>query len=82
MNSSLLNAYGFSRPALKLMESYLMERKERTTTNQVYSSWKKILFGVPKGFILGPALFAIFLSDLFLAVQNNDFASFADENTI
>ena len=60
-----------------------MERKQRTRTNQVYSSWKKILFGASKGFILGPALFVIFfLSDLFLAVQNNDFASFADVGTI
>ena len=49
-----LNAYGFSLPALKLMQSDLTERKQRTKINQAYSSWEEILFGVPQGSILGP----------------------------
>ena len=64
------------------MQSYLSERKQRTKINQAYSPWDEILFGVPQGSILGSILFNIFLSDLFLVVQNVDFASYADGNTI
>ena len=44
-----LNAYGFSLSALKLMQSYLSERKQRTKINQAYSSWQEKLFaGTPE----------------------------------
>ena len=77
-----LNAYGFGLSALNLMQSYLSERKQRTKVNQDYSSWEEILFGVPQGSILGPILLNVFLSDLFLILNNIDFASYANDNTI
>ena len=44
-----LNAYGFSLPALRLVQSYLSNRKQRTKINSEFSSWEEILFGVPQG---------------------------------
>ena len=69
-----LNAYGFSLPALKLKESYLSNKKQRTKINSEFASCKEILFGVP-------LLFNIFLCDLFFIMNDVDFASYADDNT-
>ena len=34
-----LNTFGFSLPALRLMQSYLSNRKQRTRINSEFSSW-------------------------------------------
>ena len=77
-----LNAYGFSLPALNLIQNYLVNRKQTTKINDSYSPWSDILFAVPQGSILGPLLFNIFLSDLFLIVKDGNIASYADDNTL
>ena len=77
-----LNTYGFILPALNWIQNYLANRKQRTKINDSYSPWSDILFGVPQGSILGPLLFNIFLSDLFLIVKDVNIASYADDNTL
>ena len=64
-----LHAYGFSLSALKLIHSYLKNRKQRTKIDSTYSTWEEILFGLPQGSILGPLLFNTFLCDLFLSMN-------------
>ena len=42
-----LNGCGLSLPALRLMQSYLSNRKQRTKINSEFSFWEETLFGVP-----------------------------------
>ena len=76
-----LHAYGFSIDSLKLINSYLTERKQRVKINDEFSSWLDIVVGVPQWPILGPLLFNIFLFDMFLFCNDIYFASYADNNT-
>ena len=76
-----IQAYGFNSVHLKLMHSYLTERKQRTKIGSSYSLWRDIIFGVTQGSILGLLLFNIFLCHLFLLMKYIDFASYADDNT-
>ena len=76
-----LNAYRFKLAALRLIQNYLPNWKQRTKINTEYSSRENKLFGVPKGSILRPLLFNIFLYDLFLIMNNIKLASYAHDNT-
>ena len=60
-----LEAYGFSTNALLFMPSYLKNRSQRVSINSSFSTWEKIIAGVPQGSILRPLLFNIFLNDIF-----------------
>ena len=62
-----LNAYGFGFPALRRINDYLSNRKQRTKIENTYSTWLNIMFGVLQGLILGS-----FLADLFFAVNDID----------
>ena len=76
-----LHAYGFSTDSLKLINSYLTERKQSVKINDQFSSWLDIVVGVQQGSILRPLLFNIFLCDMFLFCNDIDFASYAGDNT-
>ena len=64
-----LHAYGLYIKSLKLMFSYLTNRKQRVKINDTHGSWSEILFGVPQDSILCPLLFNIFICDLFFLYQ-------------
>ena len=76
-----VEAYGFDHNSIKLLYSYLTNRRQRVRINSNYSTWSEIISGVPQGSILGPLLFNIYLSDLFLFTDNSDVANYADDNS-
>ena len=54
-----LQACGFNRDSFKNFHSYLSNRYQRTKINKSFSSWSKIVCGVPQGSVLDPLLFNI-----------------------
>ena len=75
-----LNAHGFSLPALRVINDYLSNRKQRTKIENTYSTWLDIIFWVPQGSILEPLVFNVFLAEFFFAVNAIDIASNAVDN--
>ena len=77
-----LDAYGFNENPIRLVYSNLTNRKQSVKIKGLLSALKRIVSGVPQGFIRGPILFNIFINDLFYFVGEDNLHNFADDNTV
>ena len=77
-----LKANGFSNQALRLLQSYICNRFQRSVIHSSCSSWNEVTTGVPQGETLGPLLFNKFLNDLFLFILKYQLCNYTDDNTL
>ena len=74
-----LQAYGFSKIALNLINDYLSNRFQQTKIGETFSTWLELIYGVPQGSILGALFFNVYINDLFLFSQHFHMANYADD---
>lgn len=78
-----LQHYGVRNKALKLIESYLGNRKQSVIINGEVSEALSVTIGVPQGSILGPFLFIVYINDLpFLVEKLADIVLYADDTSL
>ncbi len=66
---TILYTYGTSKDACNMIRSYLINRMQRGKLDDVKSSWKCIVCGLPQGSQACPCVFNIFLNDLFYFLE-------------
>ena len=77
-----LHNYGIRGNALKLISSYLSNRKQFVSVLNENSDELLVEFGVPQGSVLGPLLFILYINDLCNITDMGKFVLFADDTNI
>ena len=80
--TSKLNNYGIQGNALKLIKSYLADRKQFVNVLDENSDTLPILYGVPQGSVLGPLLFILYINDISNIGHLCKIVLFADDTNI
>ena len=75
-----LKAYGFTHEALEIMTAYLIGRRP-VKFGGVHSTWRTVKTGVPRGSMLGPLLFNMYVNDLNYFITNTSLRLYGDDTT-
>jgi len=79
---AMLKAYNVGDSAVRLINSYLTDRKQCVRIGSCSSDFLCLQKGVPQGSILGPLIFNTFINDIFYFMKDANLCNYADDNTI
>jgi len=74
-----MTCYGFGDSAHLWLRIFLSNRTQQVTYQGCLSTEGSIKVGVPRGSILGPLLFSIYVNDLPIAISSTDINMYADD---
>ena len=76
-----LRSIGLSALIVAWFEDFLLNRQQRVCIKGVSSSWKFVTAGVPRGSILGPTLFLIYINGI-VHERTSNIRLFADDTSL
>ena len=76
-----LKSHGMGNRIINWIEHWITDRRRRVVVDGEVSSWKSVLSGVPRGSVLGPILFLVYINDLEEGVTGK-ILKFADDTKL